>query len=122
MNAQTDAAIIRASLNDAHVFAEIFSRHVDAVHGYLSRRAGRGTADDLAVHRIFDAVAATRARVWRMGGAPEGWDDPSVPAYVDIDATLVTAPTRWRGRRRPAPTALSATTRTSPSCPTCRCS
>jgi hypothetical protein len=47
--------------------------------------------DDLAVHRIFDAVAAVRRRVWRLGATPEGWDDPTVPVYVDIDATLVTA-------------------------------
>lgn len=48
-------------------------------------------ADDLAVHRMFDAVAATRVRVWQLGATPHGWDDPTIPAYVDIDATLVTA-------------------------------
>lgn len=48
-------------------------------------------ADDLAVHRIFDAVAAVRRRVWRLGATPEGWNDPTTPVYVDIDATLVTA-------------------------------
>jgi hypothetical protein len=48
-------------------------------------------ADDLAVHRMFDAVAATRQRLWDLGAAPASWDDPTVPVYVDIDATLVTA-------------------------------
>jgi hypothetical protein len=47
--------------------------------------------DDLAVHRMFDAVAAVRGRVWRLSATPTGWDDPTVPVYVDIDATLVTA-------------------------------
>ena len=47
--------------------------------------------DDLAVHRIFDAVAGVRGRVWQLGAAPDGWDDPTIPVYVDVDATLVTA-------------------------------
>ena len=46
---------------------------------------------DLAVHRIFAAVAAVRERVWRLGATPAGWDDVTQPVYVDIDATLVTA-------------------------------
>jgi hypothetical protein len=48
-------------------------------------------ADDLAVHRIFDAVATVRQRVWRLGAPPAGWQNVTVPVYVDIDATLVTA-------------------------------
>jgi DDE family transposase len=48
-------------------------------------------ADELAVHRLFDALAATRRRLWGLGAAPPGWDDPAVVAYVDLDATLVTA-------------------------------
>jgi hypothetical protein len=47
--------------------------------------------DDVAMHRIFDAVAAVRGRVWRLGATPDGWDDVSRPVYVDIDATLGTA-------------------------------
>lgn len=48
-------------------------------------------ADELALHRLFDAVAATRKHVWGLGAAPPGWDDPTVAAYIDLDATLVTA-------------------------------
>jgi hypothetical protein len=48
-------------------------------------------ADELALHRLFDAVAATRERLWGLGAAPPDWDDPTVAAYLDLDATLVTA-------------------------------
>lgn len=47
--------------------------------------------DELALHRLFDAVAATREQVWALGGAPSDWDDATTPAYIDLDATLVTA-------------------------------
>jgi RNA polymerase sigma factor (sigma-70 family) len=44
----SDADIVRRSINgDAKVFGELFWRHNGAVHGYLARRAGRDTADDL---------------------------------------------------------------------------
>lgn len=75
MTAQSDAAIIRASVEDPHVFAGIFTRHLDAVHGYLSRRAGRETADDLAGEvfrvaferrRAFD-LDRPSARPWLYG-------------------------------------------------------
>lgn len=48
-------------------------------------------ADELAVTRLFDELANVRERVWSLGAAPAGWDDPSRPAFVDIDATLITA-------------------------------
>ena len=48
-------------------------------------------ADELALTRMFDAVAQTRARLWSAGAAPAGWDDVAEVAYVDIDATLVTS-------------------------------
>lgn len=48
-------------------------------------------ADELALTRLFDALAATRERLWGLGAAPPGWDDPTVAAYLDLDATLVTA-------------------------------
>jgi RNA polymerase sigma factor (sigma-70 family) len=45
---ESDAEIVRRSTNgDAKVFGELFWRHNGAVHGYLARRAGRDTADDL---------------------------------------------------------------------------
>src|SRR5680860_1824943 len=77
MTARTDADIIRQSLNDPQAFGEIFSRHLDAVHAYLVRRAGRGIADDLAgeVFRIaFERRRAfhldrSSARPWLYGVA-----------------------------------------------------
>ena len=48
-------------------------------------------ADDLAVSRLFDAVAAAREQVWGLGATPPGWDDPTKAAYVDLDATLLTS-------------------------------
>jgi len=68
--------------------------------------------DDLAVHRIFDAVATVRRRVWQLGAEPAGWDDPTTPVYVDIDATLVTAHSRRRTARR-APTRADSGSRRS---------
>jgi RNA polymerase sigma-70 factor (ECF subfamily) len=45
---ESDAEIVRRSTNeDAKAFGELFWRHNGAVHGYLARRAGRDTADDL---------------------------------------------------------------------------
>jgi RNA polymerase sigma factor (sigma-70 family) len=45
---ESDAEIVGRSTNgDARVFGELFWRHNGAVHGYLARRAGRDTADDL---------------------------------------------------------------------------
>lgn len=48
-------------------------------------------ADELADIKIFDALADARSRAWTSGAAPEGWEDASTPAVIDIDATLVTA-------------------------------
>ena len=43
-----DAAVIRRSIDRPAQFATIFERHGDAIHAYLTRRAGRQAADDLA--------------------------------------------------------------------------
>jgi RNA polymerase sigma-70 factor (ECF subfamily) len=72
---ETDATIIAASTTDAERFGEIFDRHVEGVHGYLSRRLGRARADDLTgeVFRIaFEGRARYRpqhptARPWLFG-------------------------------------------------------
>jgi RNA polymerase sigma-70 factor (ECF subfamily) len=45
---ESDAEIVRRSTSgDAKAFGELFWRHNGAVHGYLARRSGRDTADDL---------------------------------------------------------------------------
>jgi DDE family transposase len=48
-------------------------------------------ADELALTRMFDALADTREQLWSAGATPVGWDDQAMPAYIDLDATLVTA-------------------------------
>jgi RNA polymerase sigma-70 factor (ECF subfamily) len=54
----TDSAIIRRSLSDPAAFGEIFDRHFVRIHGYLARRAGTQTADDLAGETFAVAFAA----------------------------------------------------------------
>jgi RNA polymerase sigma factor (sigma-70 family) len=45
---ESDAEIVGRSTNgDAKAFGKLFWRHNGVVHGYLARRAGRDTADDL---------------------------------------------------------------------------
>jgi RNA polymerase sigma factor (sigma-70 family) len=71
----SDAETIRASLTDPERFGEVFDRHARALHSFLARRVGRGTADDLLsdVFRIaferrnaFDVERAD-ARPWLYG-------------------------------------------------------
>jgi RNA polymerase sigma-70 factor (ECF subfamily) len=72
---ESDAVIIGASRSDPGRFGEIFDRHIDAVHGYLTRRLGRSRADDLSgeVFRIaFEARERyldqrSSARPWLLG-------------------------------------------------------
>lgn len=55
--------MIADSLRRPDVFAVVFDRHFDAVHGYLVRRAGSGRADDLASATF--AVAFERRGTFR---------------------------------------------------------
>jgi RNA polymerase sigma factor (sigma-70 family) len=73
---QSDADIVRRSTEgDAKAFGELFWRHNGTVHGYLARRAGRDTADDLVAdvwlrafrdRSNFDTAYAD-ARPWLYG-------------------------------------------------------
>ena len=71
----SDGQVIAESLSRPDLFATIFDRHFDAIHGYLSRRAGAGSADDLAAQTFTIAFArrarfrpaATSARPWLFG-------------------------------------------------------
>lgn len=67
--------MIAASGDRPQLFAAIFDRHFDAVHGYLARRIGAGGADDLASatftvaferRHTFHADAGS-ARPWLFG-------------------------------------------------------
>jgi 3-isopropylmalate/(R)-2-methylmalate dehydratase large subunit len=56
-----DGAVFARSVSEPEVFTVIFDRYYRAVYGYLSRRVGRATADDLAAEtftRAFERRAA----------------------------------------------------------------
>jgi len=61
-----DAWLIEQSLERPQLFAAIFDRHFNAVHGYLSRRIGSDRADDLAAATF--TVAFERRATFRTGG------------------------------------------------------
>jgi RNA polymerase sigma-70 factor (ECF subfamily) len=71
----TDAQAIGASLADPEVFAVLFDRHFDAIHGYARRRVGPSLADEIAAEtftRAFDRrrrydAAREDARPWLLG-------------------------------------------------------
>ena len=71
----TDAQAIDASLADPEVFAVLFDRHFDAVHGYAQRRVGRDLADEIAAETFTRAFDRRRrydrsredARPWLLG-------------------------------------------------------
>lgn len=101
-----DCDVIGRSLGEPAVFGEIFERHSDAVHAYLSRRGGRGAADELTgeVFRVafesrrrFDR-SRTSARPWLYGIATntlrrhrrDGWRQQS--AYRKLTRSLAAVP------------------------------
>ena len=58
---QSDAEVIRASIQDPDAFRELFVRHYDALFSYFARRLGREAADDLAAE-VFLRAFHLRAR------------------------------------------------------------
>jgi RNA polymerase sigma factor (sigma-70 family) len=54
---RTDADLIRASLSDPQAFGPLFDRHVDEIHGYVSRRVGRTLAEELTAETFARAFA-----------------------------------------------------------------
>jgi RNA polymerase sigma factor (sigma-70 family) len=73
--ALTDGAVFARSVSEPQLFTLIFDRHYRAVYGYVSRRAGRAIADDIAAEtftRAFERRSsfdckATRALPWLLG-------------------------------------------------------
>jgi RNA polymerase sigma-70 factor (ECF subfamily) len=71
----SDAAAFERSVAQPQVFTVIFDRYYRPVYGYLSRRAGRTIADDLAAETFIRAFerraaydsAAERALPWLLG-------------------------------------------------------
>lgn len=57
---RTDADAIAASRSQPEAFVEVFDRHFDAIHGYLTRRVGATLADDLAASTFTEAFAGRR--------------------------------------------------------------
>ncbi len=76
---------------------ETLRRRHTAVFGHVAsqptawRTIEALAADELVDIRLFDALGRARTQAWAAGAAPPGWDDQTVPATIDIDATLVTA-------------------------------
>jgi RNA polymerase sigma-70 factor (ECF subfamily) len=70
-----DAEILRRSRHEPECFAALFDRHYAAIHGYASRRLGRGLADDVAAETFLIAfdrrgrydVSRPDARPWLYG-------------------------------------------------------
>ena len=63
----SDAVLIEDSLRRPERFAVVFDRHYDAIHGYASRRLGRGLADDIASETFL--IAFDRRARYDLGHA-----------------------------------------------------
>jgi RNA polymerase sigma-70 factor (ECF subfamily) len=96
---RSDAALISASMHDPRAFDELFRRHVQAVHAFLSRRLGRDAADDLTAETFARAFAG-RARTATRDS------ESFLPFLYGIAANLV------RMRRRTEERMLRAYART----------
>lgn len=72
---ESDASIVRRSLGDPDVFAELFHRYADDIHRYAARRLGTEAADDLMAETFVIAFQQRRgydlskpqARPWLYG-------------------------------------------------------
>jgi len=53
----SDADLIRASVSDPKLFGSLFDRHVDVIHGYISRRVGGPLAEELTAETFARAFA-----------------------------------------------------------------
>jgi len=59
--ARSDAQILERASEEPEVFGIIFDRHFATIHGYLERRIGRDTADELS-GEVFRLAFEQRAR------------------------------------------------------------
>jgi RNA polymerase sigma factor (sigma-70 family) len=70
-----DAELIRASLHAPERFADLFDRHAPAIHRYVARRLGGGSADDVVAEAFLVAfsrrgkydLTQADARPWLYG-------------------------------------------------------
>jgi len=72
VQADSDAALMAASLAQPERFAVVFDRHYNAVHRYLARRAGTDAADDLA-SRTFVVAFEARTRFRSESASARPW-------------------------------------------------
>jgi RNA polymerase sigma-70 factor (ECF subfamily) len=86
----TDAQAIGASLADPEVFAVLFDRHFDAIHGYAQRRVGPDLADEIA--------AETFTRAFDRRGRYDSSRDNARPWLLGIATNLLRH--HWRSERR----------------------
>jgi RNA polymerase sigma factor (sigma-70 family) len=71
----SDGDVFARSVSEPHLFTIIFDRHYRAIYGYVSRRAGRAIADDIAAETFTRAFArrssydptVERALPWLLG-------------------------------------------------------
>jgi RNA polymerase sigma factor (sigma-70 family) len=92
--ASTDAEIVSSSqIGDPAAFVELVWRHTTAIHGYLSRRTGRQSADDL-LGEVFLQAFKSRASY------DSRWRDAR-PWLYGIARNVLRA--HWRVSTRPQP-------------------
>ena len=86
----SDAELITGSRVDPERFSPIFDRHAVAVHGFLARRAGQDTADDL-LSEVFTVAFDRRRRYDQARGDARAW-------LYGIALNVLR--TRWRSESR----------------------
>lgn len=87
----SDAAVIRLSLSDSELFAELFRRHAPRIQRYVVRRLGPDAADDI--------VAETFLLAFRQRAAYDQAREDALPWLYGIATNLI-------GRHRRAETRL----------------
>src|SRR4051794_39885498 len=90
-NTASDGDVIARSVGDPEAFVALFERHFRTIHGYLARRIGAETADDLAAE-VFTQAFRVRARY-----RPETAD--ARPWLYGIAANLLYKHRRTEARR-----------------------
>jgi DNA-directed RNA polymerase specialized sigma24 family protein len=81
MSSESDASVLRRSIDQPDCFAVLFDRHFTRVHRYLRRRLGDELAAELAAETFLQAFRSRR----RFAG-----DEASVLAWLyGIAANLV---------------------------------
>jgi DNA-directed RNA polymerase specialized sigma24 family protein len=87
----SDAVLIERSLRHPERFEKVFDRHLDAIHGYVARRLGRGLADDVASETFL--IAFDRRARYDLG------QPDAVPWLYGIASNLIARHRRAEVRR-----------------------